>query len=67
MEGAMIRGPFAACEGSTVKMGAKIYGATTIGPYCRVGGEINNAQRSLDVIIPHRRIEVTEAQTRADQ
>jgi UDP-N-acetylglucosamine diphosphorylase/glucosamine-1-phosphate N-acetyltransferase len=24
-------------------MGAKIYGQTTIGPFCRVGGEINNA------------------------
>lgn len=43
MEGTVIRGPFALCEGSEVKMGAKIYGATTIGPYCRVGGEINNS------------------------
>ncbi|MFW5705450.1 MAG: GlmU family protein [Bacteroidota bacterium] len=42
MEGAMIRGPFALCEGSTVKMGAKIYGPTTIGPHCKVGGELNN-------------------------
>ncbi|MCF8235796.1 MAG: GlmU family protein [Bacteroidales bacterium] len=42
MEGAMIRGPVAICENSTVKMGAKIYGGTTIGPYCKVGGEINN-------------------------
>lgn len=42
MEGAMIRGPFALGEGSIVKMGAKIYYPTTIGPYCRVGGEINN-------------------------
>jgi len=42
MEGALIRGPFALCEYSTLKMGAKIYGATTIGPYCKVGGEINN-------------------------
>ncbi|MCD6063332.1 MAG: glucose-phosphate thymidylyltransferase, partial [Flavipsychrobacter sp.] len=42
MEGSMIRGPFAACEHSVVKMGAKIYGATTIGPGCKVGGEINN-------------------------
>ncbi len=42
MEGAMIRGGFAACEGSIVKMGAKIYGATTIGPNCRLGGEVNN-------------------------
>ncbi len=43
MEGSMIRGPFALCNNSTLKMGAKIYGATTIGPYCKVGGEVNNA------------------------
>ncbi|WP_060873763.1 GlmU family protein [Myroides odoratus] len=43
MEGAIIRGPFALCEGAQVKMGAKIYGATTIGPECRVGGEVSNA------------------------
>ena len=42
MEGSMIRGPFALCENATVKMGAKIYGATTIGPYSKVGGEVNN-------------------------
>jgi UDP-N-acetylglucosamine diphosphorylase/glucosamine-1-phosphate N-acetyltransferase len=42
MEGVMIRGSFAACEGTIVKMGAKIYGPTTSGPYCRIGGEINN-------------------------
>lgn len=43
MEGAMIRGPFALCEHATVKMGAKIYGGTTIGPHCKVGGEVNNS------------------------
>jgi UDP-N-acetylglucosamine diphosphorylase/glucosamine-1-phosphate N-acetyltransferase len=42
-EGCLIRGPFALCEGSRVKMGAKIYGATTIGPYCLAGGEIKNS------------------------
>ena len=42
-EGTHIRGAFAICEHSQVKMGAKIYGATTIGPYSRVGGEINNS------------------------
>ncbi|HTI93069.1 MAG TPA: putative sugar nucleotidyl transferase [Puia sp.] len=42
MEGSLIRGPFAACEGSTVKMGTKIYGATTLGPYSSAGGEIKN-------------------------
>jgi len=43
MEGAIIRGPFALCEHATVKMGAKIYGPTTIGPHCKAGGEINNS------------------------
>jgi UDP-N-acetylglucosamine diphosphorylase/glucosamine-1-phosphate N-acetyltransferase len=43
MEGAVIRGPFVLCDHAQVKMAAKIYGATTIGPYCRVGGEINNS------------------------
>ena len=42
MEGSMIRGPFALCENATVKMSAKIYGATTIGPHSKVGGEVNN-------------------------
>jgi len=42
-EGCFIRGSFALCEGSSVKMGAKIYPQTTIGPHSRVGGEINNA------------------------
>lgn len=42
-EGTNIRGSFALCDHSQVKMGSKIYGQTTIGPYCRVGGEINNA------------------------
>ncbi|GGA86022.1 glucose-1-phosphate thymidylyltransferase [Puia dinghuensis] len=42
MEGSLVRGPFAACEGATVKMGAKIYGATTLGPYSTGGGEIKN-------------------------
>ena len=43
MEGCLIRGPVAICEGSIVKMGAKIYGATTIGPHCMAGGEIKNS------------------------
>lgn len=42
MEGSCIRAPFAACEHSVVNMGCKIYGATTLGPYCKVGGELNN-------------------------
>jgi len=43
MEGALIRGPFAMCSDAVVKMGAKIYGATTLGPCCVAGGEIKNA------------------------
>ncbi|MBL7740201.1 MAG: glucose-1-phosphate thymidylyltransferase [Chitinophagaceae bacterium] len=43
MEGCIIRGPFAMGEGAVLKMGAKIYGATTIGPYCTGGGEIKNS------------------------
>jgi len=42
MEGAIIRGPFALGEHATLKMGAKVYGGTTIGPSCKVGGEISN-------------------------
>ena len=42
MEGSMIRGSFAACPHAKVRMGAKIYGATTLGPYCKVGGEVEN-------------------------
>jgi UDP-N-acetylglucosamine diphosphorylase/glucosamine-1-phosphate N-acetyltransferase len=43
MENAAVRGPFAMCNSAVVKLGAKIYGATTLGPYCKVGGEINNS------------------------
>ncbi|MDO9188029.1 MAG: GlmU family protein [Bacteroidia bacterium] len=43
MEGSVVRGPFALCEHSTLKLSAKIYGPTTIGPHCKVGGEINNS------------------------
>ena len=42
MEGSALRGPVALCEHSVVNMGSKIYGATTIGPWCKVGGELNN-------------------------
>ena len=41
-EGSSIRAPFAACEHSVVNLNTKIYGATTLGPYCKVGGELNN-------------------------
>jgi UDP-N-acetylglucosamine diphosphorylase/glucosamine-1-phosphate N-acetyltransferase len=43
MEGSMVRGSLAMCENSVLKMGAKIYGATTLGPFCKVGGEVNNS------------------------
>jgi UDP-N-acetylglucosamine diphosphorylase/glucosamine-1-phosphate N-acetyltransferase len=43
MEGAKIRGPFALCEHSQVKMDAKIYTGTTIGPHSKVGGEVSNS------------------------
>lgn len=43
MEGSLVRGPFALCESATLKMGAKIYGATTIGPHSKVGGEVSNS------------------------
>jgi UDP-N-acetylglucosamine diphosphorylase/glucosamine-1-phosphate N-acetyltransferase len=41
-EGSLIQGNFALCEGSTISLGAKIRNNTTIGPYCKVGGEISN-------------------------
>jgi len=43
MEGCKIRGPLALCNNAILKMDAKIYGATTIGPHSRVGGEVNNS------------------------
>jgi UDP-N-acetylglucosamine diphosphorylase/glucosamine-1-phosphate N-acetyltransferase len=43
MEGSLVRGPLALCHNSTLKLGAKIYGATTIGPHSKVGGEVNNS------------------------
>src|SRR5678810_420872 len=41
--GCMIRGPFALGEGSVLKIRSKVYGATSIGPYCAVAGEIKNS------------------------
>lgn len=43
MEGALVRGGLALMEYAALKMGAKIYGATTIGPHCKVGGEVGNS------------------------
>jgi len=42
-EGSHIRGSFSLCEGATVNMGSKIKGDTTIGPFCKVGGEVANS------------------------
>jgi UDP-N-acetylglucosamine diphosphorylase/glucosamine-1-phosphate N-acetyltransferase len=42
MEGSIVRGPLAMCEHSALKLGTKVYGASTLGPHCKVGGEINN-------------------------
>ncbi len=43
MEGSLVRGPLALCEESILKLGSKIYGPTTVGPYSKVGGEVNNS------------------------
>lgn len=43
MANSVLRGPVAICEGATVKAGSKIYEDTTIGPICKVAGEISNS------------------------
>lgn len=43
MEGSVVRGSLALCEHATLKLSSKIYGATTIGPHSKVGGEVNNS------------------------
>lgn len=43
MEGSIVRGSLALCESASLKLGTKIYGATTIGPHSKVGGEVNNS------------------------
>ena len=43
MDGAIIRGPVSIGDGAVVKMGAKLYQGTTIGPFCKAGGEIKNS------------------------
>lgn len=42
MEGSIVRGPFAMGDHSALKLGTKVYGATTLGPHCKVGGEVSN-------------------------
>lgn len=41
--GSILKGPVAICEGATVKLRARIYDNTTIGPVCKVGGEVSNS------------------------
>ena len=43
MEGSIIKGPFAMLNNSQVKLGSRIYGGTTVGPFSKVAGEINNS------------------------
>jgi len=43
MEGSVVRGGLAMCESSALKLAAKVYGPTTIGPHSKVGGEVNNS------------------------
>lgn len=43
MEGACVRGPIAFCDHSKARMGAKLYGGSTFGPYVKVGGEVDNS------------------------
>ena len=42
MEGSVVRGGLAMAEGSTLKLATKVYGATSIGPHCKIGGEVTN-------------------------
>jgi len=43
MEGSVVRGALAMCEGAVLKLATKIYGPTTIGPFSKAGGEVNNS------------------------
>ena len=42
MEGSIVRGPLGMNTNSALKLGTKVYGAVTLGPHCKVGGEVNN-------------------------
>ncbi|WP_405397452.1 GlmU family protein [Maribacter sp. Asnod2-G09] len=42
-EGSLIRGGLALCNNAIIKMGGKLYGATTIGPFSKVCGEVSNS------------------------
>lgn len=43
LEGSLIKGPFALCEGAVLSMGSKMRGDITVGPKCKVGGEVSNS------------------------
>ncbi len=43
MEGSVIRGPVSIGKNTTLNIGSKIYGGTTIATFCKVGGEIFNS------------------------
>lgn len=40
--GSILRGPVVVGAGATIKMASRVYGGSTIGPVCKVGGEISN-------------------------
>ncbi len=42
-EGAIIKGSHAIANNAEVKVGAKLVGDSTLGPYCKVGGEVSNS------------------------
>ncbi|WP_179197607.1 GlmU family protein [Hymenobacter crusticola] len=41
-EGAILRGPMALGEGAHINAGAKMRGDNTVGPHCKIGGEVAN-------------------------
>lgn len=41
--GSIIKGPVSICDGAVIKMASRISEATTIGPVCKVGGEVMNS------------------------
>lgn len=43
MEGSIVRGPLALCNNAVLKLGTKVYGPTTVGPFSKIGGEVNNS------------------------
>ena len=39
----VVVGPASIGDGSLIKVGAKIYSGTTIGPVCKIGGEVEGS------------------------